>query len=132
MKKQLVSNLGIKLSSLVLALALWFSLYGGREGLFFIREGKREIIVPVKVLGPPLSLFRIKVEPEQVKLVLTGPRDALERLTAREVSLFVLVEGLRKGKFELYPRVHLPEGIRVSERQPRTVRVILSDRWTIE
>ncbi len=132
MKKRLVSNLGIKLSSLALALVLWFSLYGGWERLYFIREGEREIVVPVKVLGPPLSFFRIEVKPEEVKLVLSGPRDALKRLTVDGVSLFVLVEGLGRGKYELYPRVHLPEGIRVLERQPRTVRVILNDRWTIE
>ena len=132
MKRQLFSNLGIKLSSLVLALVLWFSLYGGREGLSFIKEGKMELVIPVRVLEPPLSLFQIKVEPEKVKLVLTGRRDILRGLTANEVSLFVIVEGLRKGEYELHPRVYLPEGIKVLERRPRTVRVILEDRWTIE
>lgn len=132
MKKQLVRNLGIKLSSLALALVLWFSLYGGREGSAFIREGEIELVVPVKVLGPPLPLFWIEVKPKQVELVLAGHQDALKKLTAREVNLFVLIEGLGKGKYELYPRAYLPEGIRVIERRPRTIKVILSDKWTIE
>lgn len=131
MKRQLFSNLGIKLSSLALALVLWFSLYGGREGLPFIKGGKTEIIVPVKVLGPPFSPFQIKVKPEKVKLVLTGSRGALKRLTVSGISLFVTVEDLKKGEYELRPRVYLPEGIKVSRRQPETVRVILDDRWTM-
>lgn len=132
MKKLLFSNLGIKLSSLALALVLWLSLYGGWEGLSFIKEGKMELVIPVRVLEPPLSLFQIKVEPEKVKLVLSGRRDTLKRLTANEVSLFVVVEGLRKGKYELHPRIYLPKGVKVLEQRPRTVRVILEDRWTIE
>lgn len=129
MKKQLFSNLGVKLSSLALALVLWFSLYGGREGFSFIKGGETEIVVPVRVLGPPFSPFRIKVEPEEVKLVLTGSRSALERLTVGGVSLFVSVEGLSKGEYELRPQVYLPEGLKVSQRQPGTVKVILDDRW---
>ncbi len=128
MKKQLFSNLGIKISSLALALILWFSLYGGREGFSFIKGGEAEIVVPVKVLEDPFSPFRIRVKPEKVKLVLTGSQRALKRLTVSRIVLFVTVEGLKKGEYELPPRVYLPEGIKVSRRQPETVRVILDDR----
>ena len=131
-KHQLFSNLGIKLSSLALALVLWFSLNGGREGFSFIKGGKREISVPVKILEPPLSPYRIKVNPEKVDLILTGSRRALKRLNISGVSLFISVEGLKQGEYELVPRVYLPQGISVLRRRPETVRVILNDRWTIK
>ena len=130
MKSQLFSNLGIKLSSLALALVLWFSLYGGREGFSFIKGGKTKIVVPVKVLVSPLSPFRIKVEPEKVELILTGSRRALKRLTAGRIILLVTIEGLKKGEYELRPRVYLPEGIKVFQRRPETVRVTLENKWT--
>ncbi len=129
-KHQLFSNLGIKLSSLALALLLWFSLNGGREGFSFIKGGKRDITVPVKILEPSLSPYRVKVEPEKVELILTGSRGDLKKLTVSGVSLFISVEGLEKGEYELVPRVYLPEGISLLRRQPETVRVILNDRRT--
>ncbi len=132
MKKKQFSNLGIKLSSLALALVLWFSLYGGREGFSFIKGGRTEVVVPVKVLGLPSSSFQIKVKPEKVKLVLTGSRGALKSLTVSGVILFVPVEGLKKGEYEMRPRVYLPEGIKVSRRRPETVKVILGNKWTIK
>ena len=95
-KQQLFSNLGIKLSSLALALALWFSL-GGWEGFSFL-SGKIRLEVPVKVLGFPFSSLQVKVNPDKVKLVLTGPRSTLKRLTDRNVIPFVLVEGFKKGE----------------------------------
>jgi len=109
---------------------LWFSLNGGQEGFSFIKGGKREIAAPVKILEPPLFLYRIKVEPEKVQLILTGSRRALKKLNVSGVSLFISVEGLKKGEYELVPRVYLPGGISVLRRHPETVRVILNDRWT--
>lgn len=128
MKKQLFfSNPGMKLFSLVLALVLWFSVSGGKEGFSFIQR-EVELKVPVRVLEPLSFTFQVKVEPEEVKLLLTGSREALKRVSSRDIFLFIPVERLKKGEYELPPQVYLPEGIKVSKSEPEVVKVILDDR----
>ncbi|NOX96878.1 MAG: hypothetical protein GXO98_02210 [Nitrospirae bacterium] len=132
MKKQLFSNLGVKIASLALALALWFSVSGGKEWLTLVQGKEMELDVPVRVLELPLAPFQVKVEPDTVSLLLTGSREALKGLTAGDIILFVLVEDLKQGEYELRPRVILPEGIEVSRRKPMTVKVVLDNRWAIK
>jgi len=132
MKKQLFSNLGVKIASLALALALWFSVSGGKEWLTLVQGKEMKLDVPVRVLELPLAPFQVKVEPDTVNLLLTGSREALKGLTAGDIIIFVLVEDLKQGEYELRPRVILPEGIKVSRRKPMTVKVVLDNRWAMK
>ena len=129
MKKQIFSNLGIKLSCLALALVLWFSLYEEREGLSFFRGGKRELEVPVRVLQQPLLSLQTKVNPEKVSLTVTGSWRLLRKLSVGDVTAFVQVESLKKGEYDLPLRVNLPLGIRVISKEPEVVKVVLDDKW---
>ena len=129
MRRQLFSNLGIKLSSLALALVLWFSLYGEREGVSFIRGRKMELEVSVKVLQLPFSSLQTKVSPDRVRLTVTGSRRLLRKLSVGDVTAFIRVEDLKKGEYDLPPRVNLPPGIRIIGKEPEVVKVTLDDKW---
>ncbi|MCD5390576.1 hypothetical protein LR007_01735 [candidate division NPL-UPA2 bacterium] len=129
MRKQLFSNLGIKLSCLALALILWLSLYGEREDLSFIIGRKMELDVPVKVLQTPFSSLQAKVSPDKVRLTVTGSRRLLRKLSVRDVTAFIRVEDLKKGEYDLPLRVNLPPGIKIISKEPEVVKVALDDKW---
>ncbi|MCK4437042.1 hypothetical protein KAU86_03760 [bacterium] len=119
----------VKLSSLALALVLWFSLYGEREGFSFIRGRKMELEVPVRVLQLPTSSLQAKVSPDKVKLTVTGSRRLLRKMSMRDITAFIRVEDLKKGEYDLPLRVNLPPGIKIISKEIGAVKVILDDKW---
>ncbi len=129
---QLFSSLGIKLSCLALALVLWFSLYGERGDFSFVRGRKIELEVPVRVLQLPFFPLQTKVSPDKVTLTVTGSRRLLRKLSERDVTAFIRVEGLEKGEYDLPLRVNLPPGIKIIGKGPEVVKVILDDKWIRE
>lgn len=124
-KRWFLNNPGLKVTSLILAVLLWLYVKGELGGVgppiqrFFVK--KTYDAVDVKVLGDALKAFPTKVSLSKVDLVLSGPKDVLDKLEVSQILAFVDCTGLKKGKHELPLKVILPEGI-----------TLISDTPTIE
>ncbi|MBI2441706.1 MAG: hypothetical protein HYV35_10080 [Lentisphaerae bacterium] len=84
--------------------------------------------VPVAVLVSPQVLPKVEVQPNTVRLVLTGPPETLESLQAAAPKAFVECLELDPSlTYDLPVKVALPPGKGVGAVvEPRTVRVLVS------
>ena len=71
-------------------------------------------------LAPDLN---VKVSPQTVDVILSGPLPRLEPLTRNEVQVIVDVYGLDPGVHKIAPSVVVPEGIKVESVLPDIVEV---------
>ncbi len=71
-------------------------------------------------LAPDLN---VKVSPQAVDVILSGPLPRLEPLTRNEVQVIVDVYGLDPGVHKIAPSVVVPEGIKVESVLPDIVEV---------
>ncbi len=120
MRTWLTHNLGLKLLSLFLAVALWAVVLG---------EQKVDITVNVPLnLDPPSNLFLVNFPTDALEVRLRGPKTLVTSLTPREVTLGELPVKLAEGENTIPIRedmIRVPRGIQVVEVSPRRVRMVL-------
>ncbi len=124
MRRWLVQNLGLKLSSFLLAVVVWAYLHPalGKSPVL----GQRVIEVPVRVLQSASSVFFARVEPETARVTIRGPREKLEDLTPESIEIYVDVSAyLNPGKHSLRPRHAEPPWAEVGEISPDIFEVTL-------
>jgi len=79
----------------------------------------------VNVIGLPSELI-VKVSPQTVDVILSGPLPVLDALTPQDVRVIADVSGLNAGTHQLEPTVEiLAANIKVESILPSTVEVIL-------
>jgi len=76
-------------------------------------------------LAPDMNL---KVSPDAVDVILSGPLPRLDPLTRNEVQVIVDVYGLQPGVHKIAPTVIVPEGIKVESLLPDIVEVEISPK----
>ena len=71
--------------------------------------------------------YEVKVEPEQVRVVLFGPLPLLDSLAENDVRVILDLFGLEPGTYSVRPEVDIPEReIEIRSVQPSTVTVTIS------
>jgi YbbR domain-containing protein len=83
--------------------------------------------VPVRVEGLTAGL-EAAPETESVRVTVVGPKEAVERLDARQVVAIVDVAGRMAERVQIPVRVRLPEGILLARVEPAEVVVRLRRR----
>lgn len=80
--------------------------------------------VPIDVLGAQPNT-RVVVNPATLNIEISGPRDQLDQLEARDVAIVVDVTGLDVGAHQVRPRVVLPPGMMYLDELPQVVVAII-------
>lgn len=80
--------------------------------------------LPIEVLGAQENT-RVVVNPATLNIEISGPRDQLDQLEARDVAIVVDVTGLDVGAHQVRPRVVLPPGMTYNEELPQVVVAII-------
>ena len=131
-KKWLLNNLNLKLTSLLLAILSWFYITG-------IINIERDIAtrvmdnVGVKLLresGKPLgSNLEIEVIPDRVSITLKGRKSILEQVELSNVTLFIDISNLDvPGRYENIPlKIVAPDGIEAVPH-PHYCEVIIKEK----
>lgn len=85
--------------------------------------------LPIEVLGADPDT-RVVVNPATLNIEISGPRDQLDLLEARDISIVVDVTGLEAGAHQVRPRVVLPPGMTYGEELPQVVVAIIDTTLT--
>ncbi|MFH1148657.1 MAG: CdaR family protein [Pseudomonadota bacterium] len=86
---------------------------------------KEKLFMPVEPQGT--SLCRIR--PEEVQVSVLGPANLIsETMREGKVRAVVNLEGLGPGKYTKEPQIQLPPQIKILKVEPRSVRVIISEK----
>jgi YbbR domain-containing protein len=122
-----VEDLGLKLLSLAIALALWYGVTGQRT--------------PTTIRVPRVALnFRLPNETEisndprnEVEVALTGNKSALDAINVRDLIVNIDVSDLQPGEYNvlLTPErvtMGLPDGVHYGDIQPNNVLLRLEPR----
>lgn len=115
------SELGLLGLSFMIALALWLNVSLNREGTL---AEKRLVNVPVIVTGAEDNVQYV-LRPSEVDITLQGAPNALSRAHAEEIQIQVNVNGLKEGRYSLYPRYRMndPSGPHISRIYPEKIEV---------
>jgi len=123
--KWLVNNWPLKLVALVLALVLWFYVSGESKGGIGFQGEKVIFPVPLRLLSPPEEEVEVNFQPDKIRVTLRGTPGRLKKITASDILLFVDVGKLDGGDYELPVQYKVPEGVRVEQIIPGSVKVTL-------
>ena len=117
MKKNfLTKNIGLKLASFILAIALWFFvILSGRSGIF--------IDIPIMYINVPQE-FEVVDFPKTVSVNIEGQERLLKNLKQNEINAVINLSDAKAGKF-FYTLTH--ENI----KRPKTLEVTSIDPQTI-
>ena len=126
----LLNNPGLKLFSFFMALLIWFSVRyspgyeSQRANNAFTRLTTRELIrVPIQLLGPADGRARVRLEPAEADITVSGEIQLLRNLSQRDV--FAFVDSRSDSKVSVATnqiRVYLPTGITLLQVSPPRVR----------
>lgn len=86
-------------------------------------EGSLTLTVPVEVIGLAPDLVAV-ISPETVDIIVAGPLNILESLTADDFQVVVDLSGQPPGVYQRAPEVvRFPEEVRVQTILPETIEV---------
>jgi YbbR domain-containing protein len=77
--------------------------------------------VEVKILHAGAA--RLRLTPPTVDLTLSGPQRTLHNYELPEGAVYVDVEGLKPGDYDMTPRIDLPPALTVESRKPEKLRL---------
>jgi hypothetical protein len=117
-------NLGLKLLSLAIALAVWFALSGQRRE----RISERSYRIPLSLVNIPVKTIVASPLPGAVDVRVRGPFTALRQLEPEKLEAVVdlLSSGPGEKIYRLAPEdINVPPEIEVIALSPAEVRVVL-------
>ena len=146
LRDYVLNNLGRKLVSLCLASLIWFTVSSADRKEPRLLESALESLlpnppaelvpgefaqIPIAVVSLAQDTRAFRLEPRQAKVVVSGERGLLRRLTARDIQVVVDLTDLPNVKKTdantngiIRPvRVRAPEGITVLRVEPSNVQV---------
>ncbi len=86
-------------------------------------EGSLTLTVPVEVIGLAPDLVAV-ISPETVDIIVAGPLNILESLTAEDFQVVVDLSGQPPGVYQRVPEVvRFPDEVRVQTILPETIEV---------
>jgi YbbR domain-containing protein len=87
-------------------------------------EAERELRrLPVAIRH---TTYRATVEPPEIRLIVRGPKRAVDSLELNRGEVYIDAAGLAPGKYERAPQVELPTEIEVVRRDPGQLRLRLT------
>ncbi|MCG2712115.1 MAG: hypothetical protein L6416_07325 [Candidatus Omnitrophica bacterium] len=132
MKSEKMSHkkLGMRISSLILAIVVWFYinsvLRGGPQAYKDLKD------VEIQLMGEQLFLGKnvvvVDLERRTIDLRVKGPSKVIEQLTRMDVTAYVNISGLRPGRtYSPVVNFILPPNIEIIGA-PTLVRVEIKDK----
>lgn len=121
MSRGLFDNLGLKLSSLGLAFALWMVVAGEQRD-------ERTLNVPLTLARLPKNMVLLNVPGDFVTVQLRGPKSLISGLSPNEVDVNLDLSILKDGENLVAVKsdhVDVPRGVEVVQISPRLVRLVL-------
>lgn len=121
MPRGLFDNLGLKLSSLGLAFALWMVVAGEQRD-------ERTMNVPLTLARLPKNRALLNVPGDFVTVQLRGPKSLISGLSPNEVDANLDLSALKEGEnlVAVKPdQIDVPRGVEVVQVSPRWVRLVV-------
>ena len=121
MKKNfLTKNIGLKLASLILAIALWFFvILSGRSGIF--------MDIPIMYINVPQE-FEVVDFPKTVSVNIEGQERLLKNLKQNEINAVINLSDAKAGK-SFYTLTHenikRPKTLEVTSIEPQTISITI-------
>ena len=81
--------------------------------------------VVVKVVHPSSFILQAELNPKHVSVQIRGSSHIVDKLTTKNILVFVDVSALNKGKYVLPLQIKLPTDVRLIQVTPSTVKVRL-------
>ena len=128
----LLRNLGWKLLSLGLAVAIWVTVRPAinRRGIASVRTFEQ---IPAQIVSGTTDVRALRVDPENVSVTVQGPSEMIRVLTDREISAFVDVTSTDVAQnFNRPLRVATPPGITLMRVDPAEVTVIVPPKSPVK
>ena len=120
LRRALTGGLGLKALSVAVAVTAWIVALGYRSD-----TAVRTLSVPIVLENVPAGYSVENPSPFEVRVALSGPRRALERLTGSDVAIRLDVSRLKPGLQRATistSEVEVPSGFVVQHIDPSTVR----------
>lgn len=130
-KRRIFNNFWIKISAVLLSIALWAYIWGERKAN---QEIMGEIIqiefrgVPLAVLKDPLTAFEATISHKDVNIVVEGERDIIEKLDRDDIIVYIDIRGLGVGVYQLPSIWKVPLGIKIADSFPEFITVTIEDK----
>ncbi len=121
MKKNfLTKNMGLKLASLILAIALWFFvILSGRSGIF--------MDIPIMYINVPQE-FEVVDFPKTVSVNIEGQERLLKNLKQNEINAVINLSDAKAGK-SFYTLTHenikRPKTLEITSIEPQTISITI-------
>lgn len=124
-RRHLLHNLTLKLTSLLLAAALWLAVASSPPA-----EVALNVAIIFRNMPADLEISSENIPSAQVRV--RGPEAVVRRLQASDVSVGIDVGGIKAGEhtFDLTHQIHVPDRLTVSEVVPGEVHVSFDARAT--
>lgn len=129
--KQLINNWPFKMLSVVLSLVLWLYVTGELErGLWWTAKEITFTNVPIKIMSSQKNDFNVEIKPDKAKVVLYSYKSDLSRINPEDITLFVNLNDINSGTYELYIDNIIPEDFNIREIEPSTVMVTIQENFS--
>jgi len=119
-------DIGWKLASLTLAIAIWVTVFKYNGGAFERGTPRQNTYsdLPVSVFCTTGDPRAFSIKPETVTIKVSGPAEAMDRLQGSEIHPFVDVTGNESARsFRRQVNVSLPHGVTLDDVDPVWVGV---------
>ncbi len=110
-------NIGMKIISIMLAVALWMYVVGEETA-------EIGITIPLELVNLPQDLIVVNDAIEDLNVRILGPRSMIRRLASERLSKTIDLKGIAPGRitFEILPEeLPLPGGIKVTRLSPSSI-----------
>lgn len=123
-KKFITTNSMLKLTSLVLAVVLWF---------FVVSKGRSvvDMDVPVGFKNIPANL-EVMVSPETVNVGIEGHKSILKKLRQEDIPVIIDLSNFKEGKTSFMltteENIELQKSVIVNRISPQTVKLLIKEK----
>ena len=113
---------GLKLLSLLLAVALWFAV-GVEE------PTETTLSVALELVNPPQGMMITSEIPSSLQVRVIGPGSAIRKLTQARLAQTIDLSGYKRGRHSIplgTKTFNFPRGVQVTRVQPNPLNIILA------
>ena len=123
----MLRNWGFKILSFFIACMIWFYISGEKGADIAKRREENRVLrnVVVKVVHPSSFILQTELNPKHVSVQIRGSSHIVDKLTSKNILVFVDVSAFGKGKYILPIQIKLPACISLIQVIPSTVKVLL-------
>jgi hypothetical protein len=130
MRDWIIKDLGWKFFSVVLAVAIWLTVYKIRsESEFVTPAGIQEPAtfnnVPILIVSSAADVRDYRVSPAAVTVTVSGTPDDIAKVHADQIRALVDLTGIDAGQLHRHVDVTMPSGVSLISVDPREVDVVV-------